>query len=296
MKGYDTMTLEQCAFCGFDFKCGQDGIAHGNTGEPVCPKTKCQDGQDAVVEVMQMAKVIVSRAGHGGARQGAVYKDTKEKDLTLQVDAAFTNALSRKYTGFRQIRIRTTDVDVPLAQNGIIASREGADVYIEFHFNAGGGTGPETYIHNSNATAHDRRLAQIIQSGLFTYLKQLGLKDRGIKAANFQSLRETAGIPSCLVEILFLDNEVDRVVYLSPGFIEKVGEVLADGVAEFLGLPAAEKPADRELEIAVQYLVAAGIINSPEYWLQHAKPGDSVAGEFAAILIKRVAAKMKEAY
>ena len=239
-----------------------------------------------------MPKTIVSRAGHGGGQPGAVYNDTREKNLTLQVDAAFAASLRRKYTGFRHVRVRMLDVDVSLAQNGIVANRENADVYIEFHFNSGGGSGPETYIHSSNATAEDKRLAQTIQSGLFDYLKIFGVKDRGIKAANFQSLRETAGIPSCLAEILFLDNENDRAIYLSPGFVESVGEVLADAVAEFLGLARVQAIADPELETAVQYLVSAGVINTPEYWLQSARPGGSVGGEYAGMLIKRMAAAL----
>lgn len=243
-----------------------------------------------------MTKTIVSRAGHGGAQPGAVYKNTKEKDFTLQVDTAFAAALRRKYTGFRHIRVRILDVDVSLTQNGIVANREKTDVYIEFHFNSGGGTGPETYIHNSNATAEDKRLAQTIQETLYTHLKQFGVENRGVKAANFQTLRETAGIPSCLVEILFMDNATDRVVYMSPGFVETVGEVLADAVAQFLNLPTTQEmpsPVDPVLEAAVQYLAAVGVVNTPEYWLQNARPRGSVDGEYAALLIKRAAAKIK---
>ena len=40
--------------------------------------------------------------------------------------------------------------------------------------------------------------------------------------------------------------------------------------------------------------VEKGIINSPDYWIQNAKEGKTVKGEYAAVLIERVPAFLKE--
>lgn len=46
---------------------------------------------------------------------------------------------------------------------------------------------------------------------------------------------------------------------------------------------------DDEFEEAIKLMVQKGIINSPQYWLDNAREGRSVNGEYTAILIKRVA-------
>lgn len=46
---------------------------------------------------------------------------------------------------------------------------------------------------------------------------------------------------------------------------------------------------DDELEKAVEVLRQKGIIGSPDYWIQNAIKGKTVNGEYAGILIKRVA-------
>lgn len=50
---------------------------------------------------------------------------------------------------------------------------------------------------------------------------------------------------------------------------------------------------DDELEVAVKLMASKGVINSPKYWLDNAKEGKVVNGEYAAILIKRVAAFLR---
>ena len=49
-----------------------------------------------------------------------------------------------------------------------------------------------------------------------------------------------------------------------------------------------EKPKDKLAE-AVNVLNKKGIINSPDYWIENAREDKTVNGEFAALLIKRVA-------
>lgn len=50
---------------------------------------------------------------------------------------------------------------------------------------------------------------------------------------------------------------------------------------------------DDEFESAVKLMASKGVINSPQYWLENAKSGKVVNGEYAAILIKRVAAFLR---
>ncbi|AVX21583.1 N-acetylmuramoyl-L-alanine amidase [Carboxydocella sporoproducens DSM 16521] len=58
------------------------------------------------------------------------------------------------------------------------------------------------------------------------------------------------------------------------------------------GQPPAPKPGDQLVE-AVKVLQAQGIINSPQYWLDHARKGKLVEGDYAGTLIMRMAEKLK---
>ena len=49
---------------------------------------------------------------------------------------------------------------------------------------------------------------------------------------------------------------------------------------------------DIEMEEAVWVLHRAGLTNSPEYWIQNAQKGRTIAGEYAATLIKRMAGEL----
>ena len=53
------------------------------------------------------------------------------------------------------------------------------------------------------------------------------------------------------------------------------------------------KPQLMSLADAVNVLVAKGIINTPDYWVQNAVNGKSVNGEYTELLIQRVAEKLK---
>jgi hypothetical protein len=48
-----------------------------------------------------------------------------------------------------------------------------------------------------------------------------------------------------------------------------------------------------DLMAAVNWLQKSGIISSPDYWMEHARAGDAVAGESAHSLIIKTAAKLR---
>jgi N-acetylmuramoyl-L-alanine amidase len=52
---------------------------------------------------------------------------------------------------------------------------------------------------------------------------------------------------------------------------------------------------DEELKEAIQVLQQNGLIDSPDYWVQNAREGKTVKGEYAAILIKRTADFIRDA-
>lgn len=58
---------------------------------------------------------------------------------------------------------------------------------------------------------------------------------------------------------------------------------------------SSNKQADQKTKEALQVLQSAGVIQTPEYWLQNAYEGGTVRGDYAALLIQNMAKKLSAA-
>ena len=67
--------------------------------------------------------------------------------------------------------------------------------------------------------------------------------------------------------------------------MEDISVAISKAVLEYLAPD--EKMSD--INEAIKTLEEKGVINSPDYWRQNAVKGKTVSGEYAAILIKKVA-------
>ncbi len=82
-------------------------------------------------------------------------------------------------------------------------------VYISWHTNAGGGTGTESYIHNTEPTAGSAALQDGVHAELIHDLRAAWNPkwvDRGQKRADFSEVRELSTIPGLLLEVAFHDT------------------------------------------------------------------------------------------
>ena len=101
----------------------------------------------------------------------------------------------------------------------------GCSTFLSIHFNAGGGTGSESYIHSYNAASGSAAFQDIMHSWL---LFGTGLTDRGQKSA---ALAVTGGsLPSVLLEICFIDSISDMMTYNAN--IDRIAEAIALGISE----------------------------------------------------------------
>ena len=108
--------------------------------------------------------LIVVDPGHNynGVDTGAVGNGLREQDITFYIAEKLKPILERN--GFSVIMTRNSlkknvsneSVSASLARRSEIANRNGADLFVSIHCNAGGGTGVETYYCTDSATA--RRL------------------------------------------------------------------------------------------------------------------------------------------
>lgn len=169
-------------------------------------------------------------AGHGGKDAGACYNGWKEKDYTLNISNEVTAIL--RHAGFEIINNRTTDVNRSINNDAKLANNNNVDAVIEFHFNAGGGNGTETYHSVTGGTG--KELAKAINARI----ANLGFKDRGIKTKvgadrtdYFGIIRQTKA-PAVLVEICFIDSIGDMDLYHAT---KDMANHIADAIYTFFG-------------------------------------------------------------
>lgn len=166
-------------------------------------------------------------AGHGWNSSvdgeydvGATANGYQEASLTAELTGLIAQRLDAMGVEYEFVQGQST-VNYRLRQTD--AKQRGCSTFLAIHFNAGGGTGTESYIHSYNAAAG----ASTYQSILHPYLVNgTSLTDRGMKSEAFAVCGGT--LPSVLCEICFIDNTSDMTVYQSRKSI--VAEQIAMGV------------------------------------------------------------------
>jgi len=219
--------------------------------------------------------------GHGGSDPGAVYMGRKESDDVLSLGRAVASELRRHGVSVDETRV--SDMTVSLTQRSNYENRQVYDYFISFHRNAfkpEQAAGVETYTY-INPGAKAKELAKKIQNALVG----VGFGNRGVKEANFHVLRETKA-PAVLIEIGFIDNSQDNALFDAKQ--EEIVKAVAGAILSQLGLVYMEQSKDG-LKEALDVLVRNGLLQSPEYWLENARAGKTVKGEYAGLLIERMA-------
>lgn len=177
-------------------------------------------------------------AGHGGRDSGAVgATGLKEKDVALKISLKVGNIL--KARGVSIGYTRTDDSTVELSQRAVIANKSGAKYFVSIHINSAknrAATGTETFAFSKGSERE--KLANAIQKNL---VSAIGLRDRGVKFANFTVLRETK-MPAALVEVAFICNPTEEAKLKDNTFLDKAATGIAKGMIEFLGLKWEQQP------------------------------------------------------
>lgn len=185
-------------------------------------------------------KVLID-PGHGGHDAGAVGAKSKEAENVLKVALALEKKL--KAQGHEVKLSRRTDTYLTLKQRADLANAWGADIFISLHDNSAvnqTATGFETFIFNGNVSANSIKLQQHVHKAI---AKGIGLRDRGLKRANFAVLRQTS-MPALLIEYGFISNIEDEKIIAFE--IEKQAQLTFEGINNYLGVsvkPVSPTPA-----------------------------------------------------
>ncbi|PLT29014.1 N-acetylmuramoyl-L-alanine amidase [Peribacillus deserti] len=184
-------------------------------------------------------------AGHGYNTPGKRSPDGfKEYEFNRAV-ASYAKESLLTYQNVTVYFAHSDKNDVPLKQRTDFANSLGVDVYVSIHANAAGnGTawvdaeGIETYIHTSKPK-ESLALAKKVQASL---INKTGVKDRGVKTADFHVLRESS-MTAILIECGFMTSRRDIKLLRSDYYRKACAEAIVKALAQQYGLKAKPKPA-----------------------------------------------------
>ena len=187
--------------------------------------------------------------GHGGKDPGAVYYNTNEKDLTMQVYKKLRKELEG--LGYTVLSSRDSDVYVDfVTERSKMVNNTNSDIFISIHFNASGSpasnrSGIQTYSYEEDSghrakinpywhnhpdrISESNRLAADIHSSL---LAETGAKDAGLLQSSFAVLRETDK-PAVLLELGYIDNFNENQQIRSDAYQNRLVAGIVKGIQKY---------------------------------------------------------------
>ena len=194
-------------------------------------------------------KTVFLDPGHGGKDPGAVYYNTQEKDLTMQVYKKLRKELEG--LGYTVLSSRDSDVYVDfITERSKMVNNTNSDIFISIHFNASGSpasnrSGIQTYSYEEDSSyrskinpywhnhpdriSESNRLAADIHSSL---LAETGAKDAGLLQSSFAVLRETDK-PAVLLELGYIDNFNENQQIRSDAYQNRLVAGIVKGIQKY---------------------------------------------------------------
>lgn len=207
---------------------------------------------------------IVIDAGHGNATAGKRSPDGTLREYHF--NSVVANYVKQGLADYQceVIFTHADDRDVPLNQRVAKANINKADVFISIHANAYGtsfndANGTETFVYKlslKDAVA----LATTINNGI---VKIKGQKNRGVKAGNFQVLRET-NMTAILIEAGFMTNAKELSYLKSDEYRRSVAKVIVEALVSTYKLKNKTVVPTPSSTNKTQYRVICGVYESKE--------------------------------
>ena len=194
---------------------------------------------------------IILDAGHGYSTPGKRGPDGMREYEFNRAVASLAKEMLGKYQNTEVFFAHSDERDVPLAERTSLANTQNADCYVSIHANAYGtgewnsAGGIETYVYPSKPR-EALALAQKIQRNL---ISSTGLRDRGVKTADFHVLRETK-MTAVLVECGFMTNKEEASLLRTPIYRKRCAQAIAKAIAEQYGLRKHDRIKQYKVQVA----------------------------------------------
>ena len=173
--------------------------------------------------------IVIIDAGHGGKDSGAVHGGYREKDQTLGIAKRLQVKLAEK--NINSIMTRDKDEYIPLLDRAEIAKKNKGSVFISIHLNASEshtGSGFESFVFSRNSG--NKELQDILHEAIMKLNTKYRIKDRGKKEASFLVLKQIKHIPAILLELFFIDTDIEKIV--GSNYYTEIATVMATAIAD----------------------------------------------------------------
>ena len=200
-------------------------------------------------------------AGHGAGDPGAVANGLQEQNLTREL----VKLVSKWLTKYAVVDIYDTSANLyKRLKAGYSFDFTLYDYVVEIHFNSF-----DTKANGVEVLVHTSEKGISVEQRIVDNIAARGFENRGVKPRGdllvMNTCKKRQGVSFALIETCFMDNFNDINNYLPNK--EAVAVAIATGIADGFGL---RKSTDT-VEQAINKLVKAGIINTPDYWLNAVK-------------------------
>ncbi len=172
-------------------------------------------------------QTIVIDPGHGGVDSGALATNgTYEKKYTLKMGLALQQQLKASHA--RVIMTRSSDTSVALAARPKLANKQGASLFISFHFDSS----PEANTATGFTTYYYHKASKTFAKTLSKSLNTLTLDNRGTAYGNFQVIRDST-MPAVLLEMGYINDYTDYSYISSSAYQQQVARLVYKGLANY---------------------------------------------------------------
>lgn len=224
------------------------------SGRSAVDRSASQEGASGRSTEDRQVTVVIC-AGHDKTHTGASGLGLREEELTFQVAQYCKEALEQ----YEWITVYTDRDSIECAYPGESSSyclnqrvkdaaAKGADVFVDIHFNTGGGQGAEVYYPNSSYNSAIGKDGEGLANEILDELSALGLENRGAKIKDCTTddtdengvlddyfttnyAAKQLGMTGIIVEHAFLDNASDAAKLQDENFLRSLGEADAAGIA-----------------------------------------------------------------
>ena len=188
--------------------------------------------------------LICIDAGHGKNAPGKRclksldHKETREWALNDRIADRLQGMLATYDCGTMRVDDTTGDTDVTLGERVYAANKEGADVYLSLHHNAGAdGTaaGGIVVYTCKGCQAKSTQLQQAVYDATVAATGLKGNRATPLAERELYVLRYTT-MPAVLVECGFMDSSSDVPVILTETFADQMAAGLTQALVETFGL------------------------------------------------------------
>lgn len=173
---------------------------------------------------------IMLDPGHGGEDPGAETNDGKVLEKTLTLQTAEVVKAKLESNGYNVLMTRSGDEFVTLSRIAKKSNESKADAFVSFHYDSSGnaneGSGTTTFYRHDSG----RPLAQAVNDEIASILP---LENRGFAKQDYQVLRENER-PAILLELGYINNDIDAGYAQSDKYHKKVGEAVKNGLNTYL--------------------------------------------------------------